>query len=98
MILGDLIVTDIGSWKINKRLKSEVRVRSISGTTKKECPQHKDCLIRSEPDKIVFHHGTNYLMIQLLPDDIANNIIYIIYIPQQKLVPKKFPFQVFQEK
>lgn len=75
MILGDLIVTDIGSWKINKRLKSEVRVRSISGTTKKECPQHKDCLIPSEPDKIVFHHGTNYLVIQLSPDDITNNII-----------------------
>ena len=70
-----MIVTDIDSWKINKRLKSEVRVGSISGTTKKECPQHKDRLIPSEPDKIVFHHGTNYLVIQLLPDDIANNII-----------------------
>ena len=52
----------------------------------------KDSLIPSEPVAIVFHHGTNCLVTQSLPDNIANNIIALA--TTTKLVPTKFSFQV----
>ena len=46
---------------MNKRKKSTVSVRCISGATINAMKQFKGCLEDSSPYNIIFHHGTNNL-------------------------------------
>ena len=76
MILSDSILKDIDGWRHNKRLKSTEVVGSLSRATTNGMPRHTtDCLIHSEPDKIVLNHRINSFSKNLSPDDITNNII-----------------------
>ena len=59
-IVGDSIVNHIDGWRLNKRIRSTVSVRSIPGaTTKGMIHQVKGCLDDTSPDFITSHHGTN---------------------------------------
>ena len=62
LILGDSIVKNIEEWRFNKRIKSSVAVKSISGATTKGMKRHmKGCLEDNSPDSIILHVGTRNL-------------------------------------
>ena len=75
MIVGDSIVKYIYGWRLNKRTRSTVSVRSIPGTRAKEMIQHvKGCLEDTSPDFIILHHGTNDLNSNSTSEEIADKI------------------------
>ena len=52
LILGDSIVKNIEVWRLNKRMKSSVAVKSIPGATTKGMKHHiKGCLEGNSPDQ-----------------------------------------------
>ena len=61
LILGDSTVKHVEGWWLNKRKKSTVSARCISGATINAMKQFKGCLEDSSPYNIIFHHGTNNL-------------------------------------
>ena len=76
MIVGDSIVKYIDGWRLNKRTRSTVSVRSIPGTRAKEMIQHvKGCLEDTSPDFIILHHGTNDLNGNSICEEIADKIL-----------------------
>ena len=58
LIVGDLIVKHIDGWRLNKRKRSTVSIRS---TTKGMIHHVKGCLEDTFTDFIILHHGTNDL-------------------------------------
>ena len=76
MIVGDSIVKYIYGWRLNKRTRSTVSVRSIPGTRAKEMIQHvKGCLEDTSPDFIILHHGKNDLNGNSTCGEIADKIL-----------------------
>ena len=62
LIIGDSIVKHVEGWRLQKRMKSSVSVRSIYGGTTKSMVYHvKGCLEDMTPDSIIIHHGANDL-------------------------------------
>ena len=60
LILGDSIIKNVGDWRLNRRMKSIVSVRSIFGATTKAIKHHvMICLEDESLDTILLHHGTN---------------------------------------
>ena len=50
LIIGDSIVKHIDGWRLNKRMRSTVSVRSIPGATTKGMIHHvKGCLVDTSP-------------------------------------------------
>ena len=76
LIVGDLIVKNVKGWRLNKRMKSSVAVKSIPGSTEKGMKHHiKGCLEDNSPYSIILHVGTNNLKNKESAEDIANDIM-----------------------
>ena len=76
LIVGDSIVKHIDDWRLNKRMRSTVSVRSISGATTKGMIHHvKSCLEDAFLDFIILHHGTNNLNGNSTSEEIADKIL-----------------------
>ena len=76
LIVGDSIVKNIEGWRLNKRMKFSVAVKSISGATTKGVRHHiKGCLEDNSPDSIMLHVGTNNLKNKESAEGIANDIM-----------------------
>ena len=76
LIVGDSIVKHIDGWRLNKRMRSTVSVRSIPGATTKGMIHHvKGCLEDTSPDFIILHHGTNDLNSNSTSEEIADKIL-----------------------
>ena len=62
LIVEDSIVKHVEGWRLNKRMKSSVAVKSITGATTKGMKHHiKGCSKDNSPDSIILHVGTNNL-------------------------------------
>ena len=73
LIVGDSIVKNIEGWRLNKRIKFSVAVKSIPGATTKGIKHHiKGCLEDNSLDSIILHVGTNNLKNKESAEDIAN--------------------------
>ena len=73
LIVGDSIVKNIEGWRLNKRIKFFVAVKSIPGATTKGMKHHiKGCLEDNSLDSIILHVGTNNLKNKESVEDIAN--------------------------
>ena len=73
LIKGDSIVKNIERWRLIKRMKSSVAVKSIPGATTKGMKHHiKGCLEDNSLDSIILHVGTNNLKNKESVEDIAN--------------------------
>ena len=79
MIVGDSIVKHIHGWRLNKRMRSTVSVRSIPRATTKGMIHHvKGCLEDTSPDFIILHHGTNDLNSNSTSEEIADKILNLV--------------------
>ena len=73
LIVGDSIVKNIEAWRLDKRIKFSVAVKSIPGATTKAIKHHiKGCLEDNSLDSIILHVGTNNLKNKESLEDIAN--------------------------
>ena len=78
LILGDSIIKNVDDCRLNRRIKSIVSVRSISGATTKIMNYHViGCLEDESPDTILLHRGTNDLKNEESAEKIASNIINV---------------------
>ena len=76
LILGVSIIKKVDGWRLYKRMKSLVAVRSISGASSKGMAHHvKGCIEDDNPDSLILHHGTNDLVENADPEVIAKNIV-----------------------
>ena len=86
LIKGDSIVKNIERWRLSKRMKSSVAVKSIPGAITKGMKHHiKGCLEDNFPDSIILHVGTNNLKNKESVEDIANDIMDVsIFVRDEK--------------
>ena len=74
--IGGFIVKNIEGWRLNKRIKSIVHVKSIPGATTKGMKHHvRGCLEDNSPDTAILHFGTNNLKNNESVEDIATDIM-----------------------
>ena len=67
LILGNSIVKHVEGWRLNKRMRSTVSVKSIPGATSKAMKYYfKGRLEDSSPDTIILHHGQMTLKVTVL--------------------------------
>ena len=75
MILGDSIVKRIQGRKLGRKIKQNVIVKSFPGA-KLDCMSHYAIsTVKSNPDRIIIHCGTNNLKIDESPEAIAEKTI-----------------------
>ena len=61
-MVGDSILKHVEGWRLNKRIKFTVSVRSIPGASTNDIAHHlKGCLEDTSSDTVILHHGTNDL-------------------------------------
>ena len=78
LILGDSVIKNVDGQRLNRRTKSIVSVRSISGSTTKAMKHHvMRCLEDESPDTILLYHGTNNLRSEGSAEKIARNVINV---------------------
>ena len=76
LIIGDSIVKNVEGWRLSKRMKSTVHVKSIFGATTKGMKHHvRGCLEGNSSDTAIFHFGTNNLKNYESAEDIATDIM-----------------------
>ena len=74
--MGDSILKHVEGWRLNKRMKSNVLVRSIPGASTNGMIHHvKGCLEDISPDTAILHHGTNDLKSGNTSEKIATDIV-----------------------
>ena len=75
-IVGESILKHVDGWCLNKRMKSNVSVRSIPGASTNGMIHHvKGCLEDISPDTVILHHGTNDLKSGNTSEKIATDIV-----------------------
>ena len=86
LIVGYSIVKNMEGWRLNKRMKSSVAVKSVLGATTKGMKHHiKGCLEDNSPDSVILHVGTNNLKNKESVEDIANDTLdIVIFIRNEK--------------
>ena len=86
LIVGDLIVKSIEEWRLNKRMKSSVAVKSIPDATTKGLKHHiKGCLEDNSPDSIILHAGINNFKNKETAEDITNGVMDVaVFITKEK--------------
>ena len=78
LILGASTIKNVDGWRLNRKMKSVISVRSISGATAKAVKHHvMGCVEDESPDTILLHHGTNDLRSEESAEKIASNIIKV---------------------
>ena len=76
LIVDDSILKHVEDWHLNKKMKSNVSVRSIPGASTNGMIHHvKGCLEDISPDTVILHHGTNDLKSGNTSEKIATNIV-----------------------
>ena len=76
LIVGDFILIRVDGWRLNKRMKSNVSVRSIPGTSTNAKIHHvKECLEDISPDTVILPHVTNDLKSGNTSEKIATDIV-----------------------
>ena len=76
LIIGDSIVKHIDGWRLNKRMRSTVSVRSISGAITKDMVHDvKGSLEDTSPDFMIFNHCANDLNGNSTSEEIADKIL-----------------------
>ena len=76
LIVVDFILKHVEGWRLNKRMKSNVLVRSIPGTSTNGKIYHvKECLEDISPDTVILHHVTNDLESGNTSEKIATDIV-----------------------
>ena len=67
---------NIEGWRLNKRMKSTVHVKSIPGSTTKVMKHHvREIFKDNSPDTVILHFGTNNLKNNESTKDIATDIM-----------------------
>ena len=70
---------NIEGWRLNKRIKSTVRVKSIPGATTTGMKHHvRGYLEKNSPDTAIIHFGTNNLKNNEGAEDIATDIMSLV--------------------
>ena len=78
IIRCDSILKHLEGWHLNKRMKSNVSVRSIPGASTNCLSHHvKGCLEDISPDTVILHHGTNDLKSGNTSEKIATDKVFI---------------------
>ena len=99
LIIGDSIVKNIGGWRLNKRIKSTVLVKSIPGTRTKTLKHHvRGCLEDNSPDTAILHFGTNNLKNNKSAEDIATDIMNFAISAKNEKKTEVFGITVRNEK
>ena len=76
--MGDFILKHAEGWRLKKRMKSNVSVRSIPGASTNCMIHHvKGCLKDISPDNVSLHHGTNDLKSGNTSEKIAIDIVWL---------------------
>ena len=75
VIIGDSMVKEIKAWKLKKRLKENVQVKSFPGATIDDMKHYVIPTKKEEPNIIILHAGTNNLRDNQSTTSLANNII-----------------------
>ena len=79
LIIGDSIVKNIEGWRLNKRMKISVHVKSIPGATTKGMKHHvRGCSEDNSTDTAILHFGTNKLKNNEKAEDIATHIMNVV--------------------
>ena len=74
IVAVDYILKNVGRWRLDKRMESNVSVRFIPGASTNGMAHHvKGCLGDISPDTIILHHETNDMKIGNAAEKIANN-------------------------
>ena len=69
------MIKNVDGWRLNRRMKSIVSVRSISSATTNAIKHHvMGCLEDGTPNMILLYHGTNDLRSEESVERIASNI------------------------
>ena len=78
-IIGDSIIKDVKSFKLNKSIPSttKVYVKSFSGATSEDMKTFVKPSLKFKPDLWILHTGTNDLRSEAKPAEIADNIIQL---------------------
>ena len=75
-IVGESILKHTEGWCLNRRMKSNVSVRSIAGDSTNCIVHHaKGCVEDILLDTVSLHHGTNYLKSGKTSEKIATDIV-----------------------
>ena len=76
LIVGESIVKHNDDWRLNKRIRSTVSVRSIPRAATKGMIHHvRGCLEDTSPDFIILYHGANELNGNSASEEIADKIL-----------------------
>ena len=76
LIIGDTILKNVEGWRLNKRMKSTVHVKSIPGATTKGMKHHvRGCLEDNSPDRAINHFRTNNLKNNESVEDITTDVM-----------------------
>ena len=75
-IVGDSVLKHVEGWRLNKRMKSNVSVRSIPGTSTNGMIHHvKGCLEDMSQDTVILHHEIDDLKIGNTSEKLATEIV-----------------------
>ena len=76
VILGESILKHVNGWQLSKSLKDEkASVLLFSGVSSKQIMTYVIPTIEGKPDFIILHTGTNNLISNADPEEIANSIV-----------------------
>ena len=74
--MGDSILKHVAGWRLNKRMKSNVSVRSIPGTSTNGMIHHvKGCLEDMSQDTVILHQEIDNFKIGNTLEKLATNIV-----------------------
>ena len=86
IILGDSIIKNVDGWRMKKALKTDDRicVRSVASATSTQMIHYAQCVLEENPDKVILHVGTNDINSTKSTDEIANKIMEVVDVIQQR--------------
>ena len=73
LVVGDSMLKNLTQQKISKSTNTRVRVKSYSGATVRDMKDHIKPGLRSNPDNVILHIGTNDIHNKEVPE-IANQV------------------------
>ena len=77
VILGDSMLKHLNGSEMSKKVKSDCKifVKHFSGATKNCMEDYLKPSLRKDPNHIIFHVGTNDLILDMTSQDIATTIV-----------------------
>ena len=77
LILGDSILKQVEGWKLGRSTKSRTHVKCFPGARVKDCYDYFKPPLKSNPDEIIVHVGTNDLN-EMCARDTAENVVNLV--------------------